>query len=79
MTALALSKLIGDSRAGSSGVPVSGGAAAGGKTAIPRRELWLHRNKAALQMVRDGIEDARQGRVRDLGSFAQYADDVIDD
>lgn len=45
---------------------------------IPAREAWLFKNKAALKMVLEGIEDARAGRVRSLGSFAKYADDDID-
>ena len=45
---------------------------------IPARELWLYQNKKALKMVMDGIEDAKAGRVRSLGSFANYADDDVD-
>ncbi|MCX5655919.1 MAG: hypothetical protein NTY65_14865 [Planctomycetota bacterium] len=31
--------------------------------AVPAREAWLYRNPKALKAVRDGIEDARAGRL----------------
>jgi hypothetical protein len=45
---------------------------------IPAREAWLFQNKTALKMVLAGLEDAKAGRVRSLGSFRKYADDDID-
>ena len=47
---------------------------------IPTNEMWLWQNAGALASVHRGIADARAGRMHDLGSFAQYAnDDSADD
>jgi len=46
---------------------------------IPARELWLYRNKKALEALQQGIEDASEGRVHDMGSFAQFADEELED
>jgi len=43
------------------------------ETTIPLHEAWLFKNKAALASVLTGIKQARRGRVREIGSFAQYA------
>ena len=45
---------------------------------IPLHEVWLYKNKAALDSVLEGIEDAKRGKVKRIGSFAKYADDKID-
>jgi hypothetical protein len=45
------------------------------QVSIPAAEAWLFKNKRALELVRRGLADAAAGDVRDLGSFAQYADD----
>lgn len=42
---------------------------------IPKGELWLFNNKEALKSVLTGIEDAKAGKVKSLGSFAEYADE----
>ena len=42
---------------------------------IPAREKWLFDNKVALKSVKQGIEEARGGKLHDLGSFAQYLDE----
>ena len=41
-------------------------------------ELWLYRNPEALKMVVRGLEEAREGKLMDVGSFEKYADDEID-
>ena len=41
-------------------------------------ELWLYRNREALKMVVKGLEEARAGKLVDLGSFEKYAADDID-
>ena len=40
---------------------------------IPAREHWIYKNKKALDDLIKGIEDAKAGRLKDRGSFAQYA------
>jgi len=42
------------------------------QVAIPASELWLFRNKKALEMIEVGIS---QKESIDLGSFAQYVED----
>ena len=46
---------------------------------IPEAERWLWQNHEAMQMLSQGKEDIRAGRIYDLGSFAQFADIDIDD
>jgi len=48
------------------------------EVSVPMHELWLYRNPEALKAVVMGLEEARQGKLVDLGSFAKYADDEID-
>jgi hypothetical protein len=45
---------------------------------IPAREKWLFENAAALGAVKAGLAQAREGKTRALGSFAQFADEDID-
>jgi hypothetical protein len=45
----------------------------------PEPEQWLWQNPEAIAAVRQGIEQAKAGQVKDLGSFAAYADLEIDD
>ncbi len=45
---------------------------------VPIREMWLYRNPIALAKVREGLSQAAEGELHDLGSFAKYADDKID-
>ena len=33
---------------------------------IPAREIWLYKNKKALSSVLEGLDDAREGRVKKL-------------
>ncbi len=42
---------------------------------IPAREKWLFDNKAALKMVKQGLDDAAEGRTHNLGSFAKHLDE----
>jgi hypothetical protein len=45
---------------------------------VPEREAWLYENKDAIAKVRTGLADASEGRVREVGSFADYADAEIE-
>jgi len=45
---------------------------------VPLHEMWLYRNPTALAKVREGLAQAAEGKLHDLGSFAKYADDEID-
>lgn len=42
---------------------------------VPQREAWLYENKAALEQLRAGIQQAAEGSLHDLGGFAKYTDD----
>lgn len=39
---------------------------------VPAREAWLYKNKKALESVRQGLRDAKAGKVHDLGDFTKY-------
>jgi len=45
---------------------------------IPAYEIWLYKNKGALKGVLEGIDQAKAGKGKYLGSFAQYAEDEIE-
>jgi hypothetical protein len=45
---------------------------------VPEREAWLYENRDAIAQVRAGLTDASEGRVREAGSFAEYADTEIE-
>lgn len=42
---------------------------------VPAREKWLFNNKPALKQVKQGLKDAKAGRVSTRGSFATFIDD----
>ena len=48
------------------------------EVSVPMHELWLYRNPDALKMVVNGLEEAGESKLIDLGSFEKYADDDID-
>jgi hypothetical protein len=45
---------------------------------VPLHEVWLYKNPEALARVQRGISQAAEGKLHDLGSFDQYADDEIE-
>ena len=44
---------------------------------IPARELWLYENPEAIDAVRTGLKQAREGKIVERASFARHADDDI--
>ena len=48
------------------------------EVSVPMHELWLYKNPRALKMVLKGLEESREGKLKDLGSFEKYADDDIE-
>lgn len=45
---------------------------------IPAREKWLFSNTLALGKVKQGLKEAKEGKVSKKGSFAKFADDDIE-
>jgi len=48
------------------------------EVSVPMHEAWLYRNPQALKKVVKGLEEAREGKFIDLGSFEKYADNDIE-
>jgi hypothetical protein len=46
---------------------------------IHERELWLIRNPEALEQVRQGVREAEEGELIDLGSFADALEEPDED
>lgn len=40
---------------------------------VPEKDHWIYKDPEALASLMRGIRDAEEGRVHDLGSFAEYA------
>ena len=45
------------------------------QVSIPASEAWLYRKPKALASVRQGLQDAAEGKVVSIGSFAEYVDE----
>jgi hypothetical protein len=48
------------------------------EVSVPMHELWLYRNPKALRSVLKGLQESREGKLVDLGSFERYADEEIE-
>lgn len=42
------------------------------EVAIPANEVWLYKNKEALESVKEGLEQSASGKTKKRGSFAKY-------
>lgn len=42
------------------------------EVAIPANEVWLYKNKEALETVKEGLEQSASGKTKKRGSFAKY-------
>jgi hypothetical protein len=45
---------------------------------IPANEKWLFDNAAAIDKVKKGLEQAKNGALIDKGSFSSFAEDDIE-
>ena len=43
---------------------------------VPASEKWLFDNPEAVESLRRGLADAKNGRVSEIGSFAHYVGDT---
>lgn len=43
--------------------------------AIPANEVWLYKNKEALEAVKEGLEQSASGKAKKRGSFAKYTEE----
>jgi hypothetical protein len=42
---------------------------------IPAHEAWLFKNKTALKQLTQGIKQAKENNLHDLGSFSKHLND----
>lgn len=42
---------------------------------VPEKDHWIYKDPKALNSLLKGIKDAEEGRLHDLGSFADHAND----
>ena len=47
-------------------------------TEIPLQEKWLFENEQVKQQVRQGLDDAKAGRIVKKGGFSTFIDDDIE-
>lgn len=44
---------------------------------IPADESWLYENPKALKSIQKGIKEAKEGKLKDRPSYAEFANDEI--
>jgi len=44
---------------------------------IPACESWIYENPKALKSIRKGIKEAKEGKLKDRPSYAEFAEDEI--
>ena len=44
---------------------------------IPAYEAWIYDNPKALKSVQRGIKQAKEGKLKDRPSYAEFADDEV--
>jgi hypothetical protein len=47
------------------------------EVSVPMHEAWLYQNPRALKSVLKGLQESREHKLVDLGSFAKHADKEI--
>lgn len=45
---------------------------------VPEKDHWIYKDPKALASLLKGIQDAEEGRMHDLGSFAKYVEEKDD-
>lgn len=46
------------------------------RTAIPTRELWIHKHPEVLKSIREGLRDAGAGRVTKVKNIDKFFDEL---
>lgn len=44
---------------------------------IPAYESWLYENPKALKSIQKGIKEAKEGKLKERPSYAEFSDDEI--
>ena len=44
---------------------------------IPAEESWIYENPKSLKAIQKGIKEAKEGKIVDRPSYAEFADDEI--
>lgn len=46
---------------------------------VPEKDHWIYKDEKALASLLRGIKDVEEGRLHNLGSFAQYVEEEDED
>lgn len=44
---------------------------------IPAYESWIYENPKALKAIKKGVKEAKEGKLKDRPSYAEFAEDEI--